>query len=224
MSELRADLSIIQKWVKPGSLVLDLGCGDGKLLKYLKENKNVRGYGLEINPENLTACIRNGVNVIEQNLDNGLSNFEDQCIDTVIMTQALQAVKRPDLLLDEMLRIGDEAIVTFPNFGYWRTRFYLLLKGRMPMSETLPYNWYDTPNIHFFTIQDFQNLCIDLNIVIEKSIGLSTKGKQFDIPLGISGANLFTLEAIFLLSYRTYEPIKLKSSKKTFVKNSVLVR
>ena len=132
MSELRADLSIIQKWVKPGSLVLDLGCGDGKLLKYLKENKNVRGYGLEINPENLTACIRNGVNVIEQNLDNGLSNFEDQCIDTVIMTQALQAVKRPDLLLDEMLRIGGEAIVTFPNFGYWRTRFYLLLKGRMP--------------------------------------------------------------------------------------------
>ena len=103
-------------------------------------------------------------------------------------------------------------------------RLQLLLTGKMPVTESLPYAWYDTPNIHFFTIQDFQNLCTDLNIVIEKSIGLSTKGKQFDIPLGISGANLFTHEAIFLLSYRTYEPIKLKSSKKAFVKNSVLAR
>lgn len=178
MSELRADLSIIQKWVKPGSLVLDLGCGDGKLLKYLKENKNVRGYGLEINPENLTACIRNGVNVIEQNLDNGLSNFEDQCIDTVIMTQALQAVKRPDLLLDEMLRIGDEAIVTFPNFGYWRTRFYLLLKGRMPMSETLPYNWYDTPNIHMCTFRDFEILCHEKGIKILNRTVMNDKHQQ----------------------------------------------
>lgn len=166
MNELRADLAIIQKWVKPGSLVLDLGCGEGQLLKYLKENKNVRGYGLEINPENLTACIRNGINVIEQNLDKGLSNFEDQCIDTVIMTQALQAVKRPDLLLDEMLRIGDEAIVTFPNFGYWKTRFYLLFKGRMPMSETLPHNWYDTPNIHMCTFRDFEILCHEKGIKI----------------------------------------------------------
>jgi methionine biosynthesis protein MetW len=178
MSELRADLSIIQKWVKPSSLVLDLGCGDGKLLKYLKENKNVRGYGLEINPENLTACIRNGVNVIEQNLDNGLSNFEDQCIDTVIMTQALQAVKRPDLLLDEMLRIGDEAIVTFPNFGYWRTRFYLLLKGRMPMSETLPYNWYDTPNIHMCTFRDFEILCHEKGIKILNRTVMNDKHQQ----------------------------------------------
>lgn len=166
MSELRADLSIIQKWVKPGSLVLDLGCGEGHLLKYLKEEKGVRGYGLEINPENLTTCIRNGINVIEQNLDHGLSNFEDQCIDTVIMTQALQAVKRPDLLLDEMLRIGNEAIVTFPNFGYWRTRLYLLIKGRMPMSETLPYNWYDTPNIHMCTFRDFEILCHEKGIKI----------------------------------------------------------
>lgn len=178
MSELRADLSVIQKWVKPGSLVLDLGCGDGKLLKYLKENKNVRGYGLEINPENLTTCIRNGVNVIEQNLDNGLSNFEDQCIDTVIMTQALQAVKRPDLLLDEMLRIGDEAIVTFPNFGYWRTRFYLLLKGRMPMSETLPYNWYDTPNIHMCTFRDFEILCHEKGIKILNRTVMNDKHQQ----------------------------------------------
>ncbi len=155
MSELRPDLTIIQQWIRPESEILDLGCGEGELLSYLKTEKNVHGYGLEINPEKLTACIRNGVNVIEQNLDNGLSNFEDQSIDTVVMTQALQAVQRPDELLDEMLRIGKEAIVTFPNFGYWKTRFYLLLKGRMPMSDTLPYNWYDTPNIHMCTFRDF---------------------------------------------------------------------
>ena len=152
---LRDDHALIQRGVKPGSQVLDLGCGQGTLLQYLQRHKNVRGYGLEINPDNITACIRNGVNVIEQDLDNGLRNFKDNSIDTVIMTQALQAVERPDLLLDEMLRIGNEAIVTFPNFGYWRTRFYLMLKGRMPMSETLPYNWYDTPNIHMCTFKDF---------------------------------------------------------------------
>ena len=159
MSALREDLQIIQQWVQPDSQVLDLGCGEGTLLKYLQQHKNVRGYGLEIDPDKITACIANGVNVIEQDLDKGLSNFADNSIDTVVMTQALQAVQRPDLLLDEMLRIGDEAIVTFPNFGYWRTRFYLLLKGRMPMSETLPYNWYDTPNIHMCTFRDFEVLC-----------------------------------------------------------------
>ena len=132
-------------------------------------------------------------------------------------------IKHKEVLL-ELLRIGSKAIVSFPNFGHWKIRLQLLLTGKMPVTESLPYAWYDTPNIHFFTIQDFQNLCVDLNIVIEKSIGLSTKGKQFDIPLGISGANLFTHEAIFLLSYKTYEPIKLKSSRKTFAKNSVLAR
>ena len=171
MSELRPDLSIIQQWIRPESEILDLGCGEGELLSYLKTEKNVHGYGVEINPEKLTACIRNGVNVIEQNLDNGLGNFEDQSIDTVVMTQALQAVQRPDELLDEMLRIGKEAIVTFPNFGYWKTRFYLLLKGRMPMSDTLPYNWYDTPNIHMCTFRDFEILCREKGIrILNKTV------------------------------------------------------
>ena len=171
MSELRPDLSIIQQWIRPESEILDLGCGEGELLSYLKNEKNVHGYGLEINPEKLTACIRNGVNVIEQNLDNGLGNFEDQSIDTVVMTQALQAVQRPDELLDEMLRIGKEAIVTFPNFGYWKTRFYLLLKGRMPMSDTLPYTWYDTPNIHMCTFRDFEILCRERGIrILNKTV------------------------------------------------------
>lgn len=175
---LRDDHALIQRGVKPGSQVLDLGCGQGALLQYLQQHKNVRGYGLEINPDNITACIRNGVNVIEQDLDNGLRNFEDSSIDTVIMTQALQAVERPDLLLDEMLRIGNEAIVTFPNFGYWRTRFYLMFKGRMPMSETLPHNWYDTPNIHMCTFRDFEILCREKNIKILKKTVVDGEHKQ----------------------------------------------
>lgn len=156
---LRPDLAIIQQWIKPDSQVLDLGCGEGALLMHLQQQKNVRGYGLEINPDKITRCIQNGVNVIEQNLDTGLGNFKDNSLDTVVMAQALQAVQRPDELVDEMLRIGNQAIVTFPNFGYWRTRLYLLLKGRMPMSESLPYNWYDTPNIHLCTFKDFEQLC-----------------------------------------------------------------
>jgi len=166
LTNLRSDLSIIQQWVKPNSQVLDLGCGHGELLSFLKAEKNVRGYGLEINPEKITQCIKNGINVIEQNLDAGLSNFKDNSIDTVIMAQALQAVQSPDILVDEMLRIGNQAIVTFPNFGYWRTRLYLLLKGRMPMSEALPYNWYDTPNIHLCTFKDFEQLCHNKGIKI----------------------------------------------------------
>jgi methionine biosynthesis protein MetW len=171
LNNLRPDLTIIQHWVKPNSQVLDLGCGEGELLSYLKAEKGVRGYGLEINPEKITHCIKNGINVIEQNLDTGLSNFKDNSIDTVVMAQALQAVQNPDLLVDEMLRIGNQAIVTFPNFGYWRTRLYLLLKGRMPMSESLPYNWYDTPNIHLCTFKDFEQLCHNKGIrILNKTV------------------------------------------------------
>lgn len=171
LTDLRSDLSIIQQWVQPNSQVLDLGCGKGELLSFLKAEKGVRGYGLEINPVKITHCIANGVNVIEQNLDEGLSNFKDNSIDTVIMAQALQAVQRPDELVDEMLRIGNQAIVTFPNFGYWRTRLYLLLKGRMPMSESLPYNWFDTPNIHLCTFKDFEQLCHNKGIrILNKTV------------------------------------------------------
>lgn len=184
LDNLRPDLSIIQRWVKPNSQVLDLGCGKGDLLRFLKSEKGVRGYGLEISPDKVTHCIRNGVNVIEQNLDSGLSNFKDNSIDTVIMALALQAVQRPDELVDEMLRIGDQAIVTFPNFGYWRTRLYLLLKGRMPMSESLPYNWYDTPNIHLCTFKDFEQLCHDKGIrILNKTVVDDQHNEHWSIGL-----------------------------------------
>jgi methionine biosynthesis protein MetW len=163
---LRSDLNIIQHWVKKNSRVIDLGCGEGELLSYLKNEKQCKGYGLEINPDSIVSCVEKGLNVIEHNLNDGLKHFKDDAMDTVIMTQALQAVSRPDVLLDDMLRVGKEAIITFPNFGYWRTRFYLMTKGKMPMSKTLPFNWYDTPNIHMCTFRDFEKLCREKGLTI----------------------------------------------------------
>ena len=163
---LRADLQIIQQWIQPGSRVLDLGCGQGELLHYLQNHRQVHGYGLEIDPDNINTCIARGVNVIDKNLDHGLDNFEDQSFDTVVMTQALQAVHYPDRILEDMLRIGREAILTFPNFGRWRCRLYLGTKGRMPVSEFMPYTWYNTPNIHFCTFKDFENLCHERSVRI----------------------------------------------------------
>jgi len=157
---LRADLDIIQNWIRPRSRVLDLGCGDGTLLDYLQREKQVSGYGLEIDADYITECVRKDVNVIEQDLDiKGLANFRDKSFDTVVMTQALQAIRHPDLMLDEMLRLGHEGIVTFPNFAYWRLRWYLTWQGRMPLSPALPHSWYDTPNIHLCTVRDFEALC-----------------------------------------------------------------
>ncbi|MBV0933283.1 methionine biosynthesis protein MetW [Marinobacterium weihaiense] len=163
---MRADLEIINEWIAPGSRVLDLGCGDGELLAHLQAEKQVSGYGLEIDHDNLTACIEKGVSVIEKDIDDGLASIGNASFDTVIMTQALQSMHRPDLIVDEMLRIGRECIVTFPNFAHWRARGYLAFRGKMPVSKFLPYTWYNTPNIHFCTFKDFEQLCVDRNIEI----------------------------------------------------------
>lgn len=167
----RHDLHLISDWVPHGATVLDLGCGDGALLAHLQNHKAVIGYGLEIDQQNLVACFENGVNVIEQDLDIGLGNFQSDRFDYVVMTQALQAVLRPDKILAEMLRVGREAIITFPNFGHWRVRGYLGFKGRMPVSSALPYEWYDTPNIHLCTVRDFENHCHDNGIrIIQREV------------------------------------------------------
>ncbi|MCB1665096.1 MAG: methionine biosynthesis protein MetW [Pseudomonadales bacterium] len=168
---MRPDLDIIQHWIRPGSRVLDLGCGDGSLLEYLKIHKDVSEIGLEISPENIQQCLGRGVNVIEQDLNKSLANFKDKSFDTVLLTQTLQAVSYPDVLIDEMLRIGKNCIVTFPNFGHWRARLYLTTKGRMPVSNFMPYQWYNTPNIHFCTVRDFDVLCREKQIkVISRTV------------------------------------------------------
>lgn len=157
----RKDLDIIADWIAPKSRVLDLGCGDGELLVRLAQQKGVSAYGLEIDPEQIQKCVERGVSVVEQNLDKGLANFSDQSFDTVVMTQALQTLRFPHLVVEEMLRVGRECIITFPNFGQWRARWHLAFSGRMPVSDLLPYEWYDTPNIHFCTFKDFEVLCRD---------------------------------------------------------------
>lgn len=157
---------VLKNWVKPKSRVLDLGCGDGDLLEYLVNTQQIRALGVEIDQQKIATCISKGISVVEQDIDQGLSNFADNSFDTVLLAQTLQAVRRPDFVLQEMLRVGRECIITFPNFGHWRARLSLLSRGRMPVSRFMPYEWYDTPNIHFCTIKDFEALCDDLNIQV----------------------------------------------------------
>lgn len=163
---LRPDLAAIAEMVPDGCHVLDLGCGDGSLLRWLADCHAVSGYGLEIDADNITRCIARGVNVIEQDLDRGLSLFDRDSFELVILAQTIQAVRRPDELLKEMLRVAPQCIVTFPNFGHWRCRLDLLRDGRMPIAKHLPHTWVDTPNIHLCTIRDFEVTCGKLGIRI----------------------------------------------------------
>jgi methionine biosynthesis protein MetW len=163
---LRPDLEIISEWIAPDSRVLDLGCGDGSLLAYLHASRRVNGYGLEIDEDKILKCIESGVNVIQTDLDAGLSDFDADSFDYVVLSQTLQAVLYPERLLDEMLRVGREGIVSFPNFGYWPNRLQILFGGHMPVSRNLPNEWYSTPNIHLCTLKDFERLCAKKGIAI----------------------------------------------------------
>ena len=161
----RADYAAIAHWVPKSARVLDLGCGDGELLKFLREERGASGYGVEIAADNILACLKNGVNVIQMDLESGLSGFEADFFDCVILSQTLQAVRHTELMVREMLRVGREAIVTFPNFGYWRHRLQIL-RGHMPVSRNLPYQWFNTPNVHLCTLADFEALCQQLGVRI----------------------------------------------------------
>lgn len=192
---MNPDFDQILEWVRPHSRVLDLGCGEGELLATLERHKHVRGYGLEIDEAKITACMGKGVNVIEQNIDDGLSNIDDDAFDVVVMTHALQALQHPDQALDEMLRIARECIITFPNFAYWRHRVHLGLKGRMPVSKSLPHAWFDTPNIHLSTFKDFDQLCQDKGYtIVDQAVGRSGEYGNWLTRLM---PNLFSQMAIF---------------------------
>ena len=175
----RADFQLITNWVEPNSRVLDLGCGDGSLLALLNRTRATRGYGVEINDDNIVTCVKNGINVIQNNLESGLSTFESDSFDYVILSQTLQAVHQTEKIVKEMLRVGRQAIVTFPNFGYWRNRWQILA-GRMPVSKTLPYQWYDTPNVHLCTINDFEDFCHAHNVQIPER-EILTRGNKVEL-------------------------------------------
>lgn len=186
MGRHRPDFAAIAGWIKLESSVLDLGCGDGTLLRYLKETRHIRGYGVEIDDDSVHACVRNGVNVVQSDLERGLSGFEDNSFDYVVLSQTLQAMRNSEIIMREMLRVGREGIVTFPNFAYWRNRLQVL-KGHMPVSENLPYEWFDTPNVHLCTVADFERFCSEREIrVVERK--LLTRGRPVTLLPNLLGA------------------------------------
>mgnify|MGYP003683743211 FL=1 len=170
----RYDFPIIENWTHQNSKVLDLGCGDGTLLNYLKEKKNIKGFGIEKNKENWLLSLKNNIDVIQMDLEIGLAGFETNSFDLVILSRTIQSMKNIEEIIHEMMRVGKEVVITFPNFGYWKNRLQIL-QGNMPVSEELPYKWFETPNIHLCTIRDFDNLCQKNKIKIEQRLILTDK-------------------------------------------------
>ena len=182
----RPDFAAIAGWVSMGSSVLDLGCGDGSLLRYLRESRRVTGYGVEIDDDRVLACVKSGVNVIQGDLERGLSEFESRSFDYVVLSQTLQAVRNSERIVADMLRVGREGIVTFPNFGYWKNRLQVI-GGHMPVSENLPYEWHNTPNRHLCTIADFERFCGSRNVkILERKV--LTRGRPVSVLPNLLGS------------------------------------
>ena len=196
---MNLDYKVVCDLIEKNSKVLDLGCGNGELLELLKKEKQVKGFGVEINQDSLLEALVKGLSVIQGDIDKGLDEFKDQTYDYAILNQTLQSTKYPEMIIDEMLRVAKKGVVSFPNFAYWRVRFYLFFKGKMPKSEQLPYEWYNTPNIHLLTIGDFFEFCKKRNIKIEKSVYL-TRNKSRSGFFIRHIANFFSQEVVFIIS------------------------
>jgi methionine biosynthesis protein MetW len=196
---IRVDLQLIADMIEPHSRVLDIGCGDGTLLDYLVHFRHVDGRGIELSTEGVNASITAGLPVIQGDADTDLKDYPDDVFDYVVLSQTLQAMVQPKVVLKHLLRISKRAIVSFPNFAHWRARLSLGLFGRMPVSKTLPHEWYDTPNIHLCTIRDFVALCRDLDIEIESQKILDTDGHLRQVSTTLFSTNLFGEQAVFLL-------------------------
>lgn len=192
MSAYRYDYEVISSWIEPGEKVLDLGCGDGSLLKHLMTVRQVEGYGVENDPDKLVGCIRNGINVIQMDMENGLTGIEDGFFDHVIMSLSLQAMHNTQGILAEMLRVGHEAVVSFPNFAYWRHR-QSILNGHMPVSENLPHQWFNTPNVRFFTIADFDALCEMNGIAVRERLAFDDGKLVLEEPNFLASVAVYRL-------------------------------
>lgn len=199
----RHDHLLMSRMVEPGSRVLDVGCGDGALLDLLARERDVDGRGIELSHEGVSRCVARGLSVIQGDADTDLADYPDDCFDYVILSQTIQATRRPRVVLEHLLRIGRRAIVSLPNFGHWRVRAHLALKGTMPVTENLPDTWYDTPNIHFCTIRDFVELCDVTGADIERAVALHASGRPVRVNAPWWLWNLFGSQAVFLLRRRT---------------------
>jgi methionine biosynthesis protein MetW len=198
--KLRPDLLVVARMLEPKSRVLDVGCGDGTLLRHLSERHGVDARGIELSQRGVNDCVAQGLSVIQGDADTDLAGYPDDSFDFVILSQTLQATRKPRQVLEHMLRIGKHAIVSFPNFGHWRVRGQLLVKGRMPITDALSYAWYDTPNIHAFTIRDFVALVRMLDGRIEEAKALDESGRPVlvNVPWGVW--NLFGVQGVFKLT------------------------
>lgn len=197
--DARVDLAMVAGLIDPRARVLDVGCGDGALLDLLITDKQIDGRGIEISQRGVNECVARGLSVIQGDADTDLSHYPDQGFDYVILSQTLQATRNPKEVLEQLLRIGRRAIVSFPNFGHWRVRLSLLLRGRMPVTRDLAYSWYDTPNIHFCTIRDFVALCEEIGATVESATALDGNGQKIGVSLPWWFWNFFGQQAVFLL-------------------------
>jgi methionine biosynthesis protein MetW len=204
--ELRRDLRLIAEMIDPDARVLDIGCGDGALLAHLVRHKKVDGRGMELSQSGVNSCVGHGLSVVQGDADRDLDAYPTGAFDVVVLSQTLQATRQPRKVLETLVRIGRRAIVSFPNFGFWRIRLHLLFCGRMPMSHLLTYPWYETPNIHLCTIRDFVAMCDEIGVRVERSVTLDRHGQPYSLDPRGSLANLLAEQGVFVLSENRSEP------------------